>query len=72
MKPKGNKTCLSFFLYFKCSNTQSEYKALIIGLEIILDTVAPTVLVKGDSLLLLNQLSGEYRCEKILISSFFA
>ncbi|XP_055961838.1 uncharacterized protein LOC126681523 [Mercurialis annua] len=37
VSPSGAKTSLSFNLDFECTNNQSEYEALIIGLEILLD-----------------------------------
>ena len=37
ISPKGIKTTLSFNLTFKCTNNQAEYKALVIGLEILLE-----------------------------------
>ncbi|KAF2315858.1 hypothetical protein GH714_040494 [Hevea brasiliensis] len=43
------KTALSFNLDFKCTNNQVEYKALLIGLEILLELGAKRVKVMGDS-----------------------
>ncbi|XP_050211463.1 uncharacterized protein LOC126661652 [Mercurialis annua] len=37
VSPSGAKTSLSFNLDFECTNNQSEYEALLIGLEILLD-----------------------------------
>ena len=34
---KGIKTTLSYNLAFMCTNNQSEYEALVIGLEILLE-----------------------------------
>ena len=37
ISPKGIKTTLSFNLAFKCTNNQTKYKALVIGLEILME-----------------------------------
>ncbi|XP_059671013.1 uncharacterized protein LOC132316553 [Cornus florida] len=61
--PNGRKTTYSFFLDFKCSNNQAEYKALIIGLEILLEMRAQTVEIIGDSSLVIGQLSNNFKCQ---------
>ena len=50
----GKKTHFSFKLDFKCSNNQAEYKALIIGLKILMNFKILTVIVIGDSQLVVN------------------
>lgn len=54
-----------------CSNNEVEYKALIVGLAILLDLEAKRVKVKGDFELVVNQITNEYICIKeTLIMSF--
>ncbi|XP_059658532.1 uncharacterized protein LOC132304840 [Cornus florida] len=60
--PRKRKTSFSFFLDCLCTNNQVEYESLIIGLEILLEMKARSVLIIGDSKLVINQLADEYRC----------
>ncbi|XP_059650692.1 uncharacterized protein LOC132296516 [Cornus florida] len=60
--PRKMKTSFSFFLDYLCTNNQVEYKSLIIGLEILQEMKARSVLIIGDSKLVINQLADEYRC----------
>ena len=68
--PEGWKTQFSFQLSFDCSNNQAEYEALIIGLEILKEMGVSTVEIKGDSLLVLNQLAGKYNCNNISLALY--
>ena len=52
--PIGKKTHFSFKLDFKCSNNQAEYEALIIGLKILMNFKVLTVIVIGDSQLVVK------------------
>ncbi|XP_073121324.1 uncharacterized protein [Henckelia pumila] len=62
ISPTGVKTALTFNLDFSCTNNQAEYKALVIGLEVLKDLRAKNVQVIGDSQLVLRQVAGEYKC----------
>ncbi|XP_024195658.1 uncharacterized protein LOC112198783 [Rosa chinensis] len=57
----------SFQLEFKCTNNQAEYEALIIGLEVLLELGVRDVQVRGDSLLVINQLQEKYRSASCLL-----
>ncbi|XP_059671149.1 uncharacterized protein LOC132316693 [Cornus florida] len=59
---RKRKTSFSFFLDYLCTNNQAEYESLIIGLEILLEMKARSVLIIRDSKLVINQLADEYRC----------
>ncbi|XP_073137946.1 uncharacterized protein [Henckelia pumila] len=49
ISPTGVKTALSFNLDFPCTNNQSEYEALVIGLEVLKDLQAKNVQVIGEN-----------------------
>ncbi|XP_055960075.1 uncharacterized protein LOC130014946 [Mercurialis annua] len=72
VSPSRAKTSLSFNLDFECTNNQSEYEALIIGLEILLDLGAKKVKIIGDYQLVIRQVSGEYKCMSYTLTSYYA
>ncbi|XP_050211472.1 uncharacterized protein LOC126661660 [Mercurialis annua] len=45
----------------------AEYEALFFGLEILAELGAKTINVKGDSLLVIKQVTGEFKCESELL-----
>jgi ribonuclease HI len=52
----------SLFVGKKSTNNQSEYSGLIFGLQKAIDMNIKTLLVKGDSQLVINQMTGRYKC----------
>ena len=71
ISPKGIKTTLSFNLAFKCTNNQAEYEVLVINLEILMELGAQEVHIIGDSQLVLQQLTGEYKCNGLLLAPYY-
>ncbi|XP_050216076.1 uncharacterized protein LOC126667151 [Mercurialis annua] len=65
--PLGGSYRLSFKLQFECTNNQAEYEALIFGFEILAELGAKAISVKGDSLLVIKQVTGEFKCESELL-----
>ncbi|KAI5347443.1 hypothetical protein L3X38_015322 [Prunus dulcis] len=51
-----------FQLDFQCTNNRAEYEALIIGLEMLVELGIQSVEILGDSMLVLKQIAGEYKC----------
>jgi ribonuclease HI len=47
-----------------CTNNEAEYEALIVGLELSLELEIKTVRIFGDSQLIINQITGEYKVLK--------
>ena len=43
-------------------NNQSEYNGLLLGLQQAINMNIKKLLVKGDSLLVINQMTGKYKC----------
>ncbi|XP_050365536.1 uncharacterized protein LOC126784081 [Argentina anserina] len=72
VNPSGVRHCYSFQLEWKCTNNQAEYEAIIIGLELLLDLEVTEVEVLGDSLLVINQLKGVYKCNNFTLLPFLA
>lgn len=54
----------SFQLDFDCSNNQVEYKALIIGLQLLVELKVRSIKILGEFQLVIKQLNGEYSCSR--------
>jgi thymidine kinase/ribonuclease HI len=52
------------------TNNEAEYKAIIIGLENLLENGYLNAVVKGDSQLVIKQLTGEYKCKSPNLITF--
>ncbi|KAI5322691.1 hypothetical protein L3X38_031763 [Prunus dulcis] len=61
-EPLGVRHCYSFQLDFQCTNNRAEYEAVIIGLEMLVELGVQSVEILGDSMLVLKQIAGEYKC----------
>jgi len=48
---------------FKAHNNQDEYEALITGMSLAKELGSRSLLVKSDSLLVIGQVTGEYRAK---------
>ena len=51
-----------FELQYECSNNEAEYKALILGLGVLLSRKPKNIEIAGDSLLVVKQVAREYIC----------
>jgi len=62
VSPKNDKAKHKFRIKQFCSNNEAEYEALITGLEIALESGERFIEIRGDSELVLKQLTKEYKC----------
>ena len=54
--------CDSFFVGVNATNNHAEYAGLIMGLQHAKDLNIKCLKVEGDSLLVINQMKGTYKC----------
>ena len=52
----------TLFVGEKSTNNQSEYTGLLFGLQQAINMNIKNLSVKGDSLLVINQMTGKYKC----------
>lgn len=52
----------TFFVGEKATNNHAEYAGLILGLQMAYGLNIKNLLVKGDSLLIINHMNGTYKC----------
>jgi len=52
-------------------NNQAEYQALIKGLELLNEVHADAVEIFGDSMLVINQLTGIYECRSEVLIAYY-
>jgi ribonuclease HI len=60
--PKGNKTFISCRLEFECTNNTTEYEALLQGLKKALDLKVQSLMVFGDSEIVVKQVKNVIHC----------
>jgi len=71
ISPKNDKMKHKFRINQFCTNNEAEYEALIAGLEIALESGARSIEIRGDSELVLNQLTKEYKCVNESLVMYF-
>jgi ribonuclease HI len=63
--------CGDKFIGEKATNNQAEYSGLIIGLNKAIELNIKSLLVNGDSLLVINQMTGKYKCHSENLLPFY-
>jgi hypothetical protein len=61
--PRGATFELSFPIEATATNNQTEYQALLKGIQLLQEIGADAVEIVGDSMLVVNQLIGIYGCK---------
>ena len=63
ISPGGATFEFSFPIEASGTNNQAEYRAILKGIQLLRDIKADAVEIFGDSMLVINQLIGEYECK---------
>jgi len=69
--PRGRKYEFSLLIVARSTNNQTEYQALMKGLELLREICADAVEIFGDSMLVINQLIGIYECRSEVLISYY-
>jgi ribonuclease HI/probable phosphoglycerate mutase len=70
ISPQGKKYKFSLPIVATSTNNQAEYLALIKGLELLKEVHVDAVEIFGDSMLIINQLTGIYECRNEILISY--
>jgi ribonuclease HI len=66
----GAQFNLAVRLEFMCTNNQSEYEALVHGLEILNDIGVKVIEAYGDSMLIIQQIKGDSQCLDLILNEY--
>ena len=62
--PKGDKLKYKVRLQYQTANNETEHEALLKGLELAKSSRAKSILVQGDSKLVIGQVNGTYEAKE--------
>ena len=62
--PEGDKLKHRVRLQYRPTNNEVEYEALLKGLELAKSVEAKSILIMGDSLLVMGQINGTYKAKE--------
>ncbi|KAG9450498.1 hypothetical protein H6P81_010463 [Aristolochia fimbriata] len=64
VSPRRDLLPYSFVLTKNCSNNETEYQAILLGLGMVVEMKLPQLNIYGDSALVIKQLTGEFEVKK--------
>lgn len=67
ISPRGASFEFAFTIKPYYTNNQTEYEAVLKGLQLLQEVEADFVEIIGDSQLVINQLSGDYECKNDIL-----
>lgn len=70
--PSGGEICRGGMYIGKTTNNVAEYKALILGCGVALERGFRRIRIEGDSLLVINQVTGKWRSRVAHLSSLLS
>ena len=70
ISPDGSRLCYTTRLHFLASNNAAEYETLINGWRIIVELGAMGLYVRGDSVLVIDQVMKESSCKSPLMAAY--
>ena len=62
--PEGDKLKHKIRLQYQATNNEIEYEALLKGLELVKSVEAKSILILGDSQLVMGQVNGMYEAKE--------
>lgn len=71
LSPQDGPTRFNCKINEKCSNNEAEYEALIIGRRLLNELGASRIELRGDSELVIKQVTREYKCIKENLVKYF-
>ena len=70
ISPRGANFEFSFLIEAYATNNQAEYRAILKGIQLLREIKADVVEILGDSMLVINQLVGEYECKDDILQLY--
>ena len=70
ISPRGANFEFSFPIEASATNNQAEYRAILKGIQLLREIKANAVEIFGDSMLVINQLVGEYECKDDILQLY--
>ena len=63
ISPEGHHLCSAIHFGYQVTNNEAEYEALISGIRLALEMKIESILIRSDSLLVVNQINGEWQAK---------
>ena len=63
ISPEGHHLCSAIHFGYQVTNNEAEYEALISGIRLAMEMKVESILIRSDSLLVVNQINGEWQAK---------